>query len=291
MYDAKEAGRDRVAVYSSTAGRDGRMRARLTWGDRIRHALEDGRFVLHAQPILSLNGDRAPRHELLLRMVGETGELIPPNVFLYIAERMDLVQEIDRWVLREASRLLANEQRAGSKLRLAVNLSAKSIGDPDLPEVIASELTAAGADGTGLCIEVTETAAIVNVDRAKRFATRISELGCEFALDDFGAGFASFYYLKHLPFDYLKIDGEFIQGICGSRTDQLVVQSLAEIAHGLGKRTIAEFVADRDALELLRSYGVDYAQGFFVAESKPLAEIDLAQAAEIAPLGVVAPTQ
>jgi EAL domain-containing protein (putative c-di-GMP-specific phosphodiesterase class I) len=194
-------------------------------------------------------------------------------------------------VLREATRLLANEQRAGSKLRLAVNLSAKSIGDPDLPEVIASELAAASADGTGLCIEVTETAAIVNVDRAKRFATRVSELGCEFALDDFGAGFASFYYLKHLPFDYLKIDGEFIQGICGSRTDQLVVQSLAEIAHGLGKRTIAEFVADRDALELLRSYGVDYAQGFFVAESKPLAEIDLAQAAEIAPLGVVAPTQ
>jgi diguanylate cyclase (GGDEF)-like protein/PAS domain S-box-containing protein len=282
MYDAKEAGRDRLAVYSSAEGREGRMKARLTWGDRIRRALEEERFVLHAQPILSLNGDRTPRHELLLRMIGDDGELIPPGAFLSVAERMDLVQEIDRWVLRAAAGLLAREQRARGQVRLAVNLSAKSVGDPELPGVIAAELAAAGADGSGLCLEVTETAAIVNVERAKRFAGSLAELGCEFALDDFGAGFASFYYLKHLPFDYLKIDGEFIQGICASRTDQLVVKSLADIAHGLGKRTIAEFVADRSALELLRGYQIDYAQGFFVAESKPLGEIDLAQPAAVA---------
>jgi diguanylate cyclase (GGDEF)-like protein/PAS domain S-box-containing protein len=277
MYDAKEAGRDRVSVYSSAEGREGRMKARLTWADRIRRALEEDGFVLHAQPILSLTGDLASRHELLLRMVGESGELIPPGVFLYIAERMDLIQEIDRWVLRQASRLLAREQRAGHNVVLEVNVSAKSIGDPNLPDTIAQELEAAGADGSGLCLEITETAAIVNIERAKRFAARVAELGCEVALDDFGAGFASFYYLKHLPFDYLKIDGEFIQGICDSRTDQLVVKSLVEIAHGLGKRTIAEFVADGETLELLRGYRIDYVQGFYVADSKPLAAVDLAR--------------
>jgi diguanylate cyclase (GGDEF)-like protein/PAS domain S-box-containing protein len=283
MYDAKEAGRDRMAVYGSTDGRQGRLKARMTWGDRIHRALEEDRFVLHAQPILSLDGDRAPRHELLVRMVGDNGDVIPPNSFLFIAERMDLIQEIDRWVLREACGLLADQQRSGAEVKLAVNLSAKSIADPSLPEAMAEILAAAGADGSGLCIEVTETAAIVNVDRARRFATQISELGCEFALDDFGAGFATFYYLKHLPFDYLKIDGEFVQGIVGSLTDQLVVKSLAEIAHGLGKRTIAEFVSSRGALDLLREYGIDYAQGFFISESKPLDEIDLTQPAGVAP--------
>ena len=276
MYDAKEGGRDGVAVYSSAEGREGQMTTRLTWADRIRRALEEDSFVLHAQPILSLTGNHTPRHELLLRMVGDSGELILPSAFLNVAERMDLIQEIDRWVLRETSRLLGREQRAGHNIVLEVNVSAKSIGDPALADVIAQALEAGGADGSGLCLEVTETAAIVNIERAKRFAAKVAAIGCAVALDDFGAGFASFYYLKHLPIDYLKIDGEFIQGICESRTDQLVVKSLVEIAHGLGKCTIAEFVADAETLELLRQFQIDYAQGFFIADSKPVAEVDLA---------------
>ena len=275
MYDAKEAGRDRAQVYSSAEDRHDRMQARLTWADRIRRALEEDRFVLHAQPILSLNGDTVPRHELLVRMVADDGELIPPGLFLHPAKRMDLIGDIDRWVLRQAIRLLAEEQQAGQEIRLEVNISAKSVSDPELAGVIERELEQAGADGRGLCVEITETAAIVNLDRAKRFAARLSELGCEFALDDFGAGFASFYYLKHLAFDYLKIDGEFITGIVDNDTDRLVVQALVEIARGLGKRTIAEFVSDGRALELLREYGVDYAQGFFVGKPQPLAEVDL----------------
>ena len=275
MYDAKEAGRDRARVYSSTEGRHERMQSRLTWADRIRRALEEESFVLHAQPILPLNGDTVPRHELLLRMVGDDGELIPPGLFLPPAERMDLIGDIDRWVLREAIRLLSEEQRAGHDIRLEVNISARSVSDPDVADVIERELEETGADGCGLCVEVTETAAIVNLERAKRFAAKLSELGCQFALDDFGAGFASFYYLKHLAFDYLKIDGEFVSGIANSHTDQLVVRSLVEIARGLGRRTIAEFVGDRESLELLREYGVDYAQGFYVGRPKPLAEVEL----------------
>jgi diguanylate cyclase (GGDEF)-like protein/PAS domain S-box-containing protein len=285
MYDAKEAGRDRVEVYDSANGRQGRMQARLAWVDRIRDAIEDGRFVLHAQPILALGNDEAPRHELLIRMLGDGGELVPPGAFLDVAERFDLIQTIDRWVVGRAIELLAAEKASGRDRVLQVNLSAKSIADPTLADWIAGELDKAGVDGGGLCIEVTETAAIVNLDHAKRFARTLGKLGCELALDDFGAGFASFYYLKHMVFDYVKIDGEFIRDLASSRVNRLVVQSVVDIARGMGKRTIAEFVEDEETLELLRRYGVDYAQGFYIAKPGPLETMGLAPkpAAEPAP--------
>ena len=170
MYDAKEAGRARAVVYDATEDRQERMLARMTWADRIRDALATDGFVLHAQPILSLTGDPVPRSELLLRMLGEDGDLIPPGSFLYIAERFDLIQEIDRWVVSRAVEILAAEQAAGREIVLCVNLSAKSVTDPALPEHIAEQLAAHGADGRGLCFEVTETAAVVNIDRARHFA-------------------------------------------------------------------------------------------------------------------------
>ncbi|GAC1489160.1 MAG: hypothetical protein NVS1B9_09960 [Solirubrobacteraceae bacterium] len=276
MYDAKEAGRDRLAVYDAAGDRHQRMHTRLTWVDRIRDALEEDRFVLHAQPILALNGDAMPRHELLIRMLGEDGDLIPPGTFLYIGERFDLIGQIDRWVLARSVELLANEKRAGRHVTLEVNVSAKSVTDQSFAAFVAGELANAGIDGHGLCVEVTETAAIVNVEHAKRFARTLGELGCEFALDDFGAGFASFYYLKHMEFDYVKIDGEFIRNLPGSRVNQLVVKSVVNIAKGLGKRTIAEFVGDQRTLELIRGYGVDYAQGFYIGKPRPLELQDLA---------------
>jgi diguanylate cyclase (GGDEF)-like protein/PAS domain S-box-containing protein len=275
MYDAKEAGRDQVCVFDAASGRQARMEARLSWVDQIREALAEDRLTLHAQPIVPLTGDEPVHHELLVRMVGKTGELIPPGTFLYVAERFDLIQEIDRWVVRNAIALLAEHQRAGRDVRFEVNLSAKSITDPALPAVIAEELERAGADPRRLIFEVTETAAIVNLDRAKQFARSLRKLGCGFALDDFGAGFASFYYLKHLTFDYLKIDGEFIEDLPKSKTNQLVVRAVVEIARGLGKKTIAEFVGDDKTVELLRHYGVDYAQGFHVGRPKPIAELEL----------------
>jgi EAL domain-containing protein (putative c-di-GMP-specific phosphodiesterase class I) len=207
----------------------------------------------------------------------DDGVLIAPDVFLHVAERMDLIDRIDRWVVREAIRLLANEQHGGHELRLHVNLSAVSLADEELPAYIARELENATADGRGLCFEITETAAIINMERARRFAARVAKLGCKFALDDFGTGFASFYYLKHLPFDHLKIGGEFIQDLANSPTDQLVVKSIAEIAHGLEKGTIAEFVSDRQGLELLERYGVDYAQGFYISRPTPISDTHLAR--------------
>ncbi|MFP5361944.1 MAG: EAL domain-containing protein [Thermoleophilia bacterium] len=283
MYEAKEAGRDRAAVFDAAKGRRERMHARVTWADRIHSALENDGFVLHAQPILSLSGDSVARYELLIRMRGENGDLIPPSAFLDVAERFELIQQIDRWVLGEAIRLIAEQQRAGQDVRLEMNLSAKSVIDPTLPDLIAAQLQASGADPGRLCFEITETAAIVNIERAQVFARRVRELGCTFALDDFGSGFASFYYLKRLEFDYLKIDGEFIRGLPQSHINQLVVASLVQIASGLGKHTIAEFVGDEQTVELLRRYGVDYAQGFHIAEPGPIAGHQPGPAAALGP--------
>jgi diguanylate cyclase (GGDEF)-like protein/PAS domain S-box-containing protein len=270
MYDAKEAGRARAVIYDATEDREERMLSRMTWADRIREALANDAFVLHSQPVMSLTGDPVARCELLLRMLGDDGDVIPPGSFLFIAERFDLIQEIDRWVVSRAIEILAEQQAAGHEVVLCVNLSAKSVTDPRLPDHIADELSAHGAHGRGLCFEVTETAAVVNIDRARQFARRIAELGCEFALDDFGAGFASFYYLKHLAFDLLKIDGEFVTDLANSVTNQLVVKAVVDIARGLGKRTIAEFVEDAETLELLRGMGVDFAQGYHIAKPAPL---------------------
>ena len=270
MYDAKEAGRGRATVYSASEDRGEHMQARITWADRVREALAEDRFELYAQEIRSLTGDPVPRFELLLRMVSEDGEVILPGSFLHVAERFDLIQQIDCWVVQGAARILAEHQAAGRDLALSVNLSAKSITDPKMPSQIARALKDAGADGRGLCIEVTETAAIVNVDRAKSFAKAVAALGCELSLDDFGAGFASFYYLKHLTFDVLKIDGEFVRDLTTSRMNQLIVKSVVDIARGLGKCTVAEFVGDEATLEMLREMGVDFAQGFYVGKPQPL---------------------
>jgi diguanylate cyclase (GGDEF)-like protein/PAS domain S-box-containing protein len=275
MYDAKEAGRARATVYNAGEERGQRMQARITWADRVREALADERFVLHAQEIRSLTGDPVPRFELLLRMLSATGELIPPASFLQVAERFDLIQEIDCWVVQSAARILAAQQAAGRELVLSVNLSAKSITDPEVPLLIARALEEEGADPHGLSIEVTETAAIVNVERAKDFARAVGELGCELSLDDFGSGFASFYYLKHLAFDVLKIDGEFVRDLTTSRMNQLLVRSVVDIARGLDKRTVAEFVGDQPTLEMLRDMGVDFAQGFHVSKPQPLDALGL----------------
>jgi EAL domain-containing protein (putative c-di-GMP-specific phosphodiesterase class I) len=195
---------------------------------------------------------------------------VPPEEFLDIAERHGLVRAIDRWVISAAVRVAADLPPEGAP-HLEVNLSADSLGDPDLPDYIAAQLAARHVAGHRIVFEVTETAAIANMDTARRFVAQLAELGCGFALDDFGAGFGSFYYLKYLPFDYLKIDGEFIRKLPASRTDQLIVASIVTAAHGLGKKAIAEYVGDQETLDLLREFGVDYAQGYYVGRPVSIA--------------------
>jgi EAL domain-containing protein (putative c-di-GMP-specific phosphodiesterase class I) len=249
-----------------------RMTARQDWTQRIRQALENDQFVLYCQPILDLQTDTISQHELLLRMPGESDELLLPAAFLYTAERYGFIRAIDRWVLRRAIRLLA-DPKSGRNLRLEVNVSGPSVTDPDLPAFVEQEISAASIDPANLIFEVTETAAIANMAQARRFVARLTDIGCSFALDDFGAGFGSFYYLKHLPFDYLKIDGEFIRNLPNSSTDRQILKSIVEMAGAFGKRTIAEFVGDQESIELLRELHVDYAQGYHVARPRPLSQI------------------
>jgi diguanylate cyclase (GGDEF)-like protein/PAS domain S-box-containing protein len=273
MYDAKEAGRDRVAVFSSATHREARTKSKLTWAERIRTALAEGHFVLHAQPITDARTGEVTRYELLLRLREPNGDLIAPATFLYIAEQVDLIQEIDRWVVAEALQTLAQRDSRGRQITLEVNISGRSIGDPKLLELIETTVAEHAIDPTALVLEVTETAAVANLAEARSFANRLGQLGCRFALDDFGSGFGSFYYLKHLPFDFLKIDGEFVRSCVTSRTDQLVIEAVVGIAGGLGKKTIAECVENDQIAAFVKDHGVDYLQGYWTGRPGPAAEI------------------
>jgi len=270
MYAAKEAGKDRLTLASAATQRQ--MRSRVTWAERVRRATAESRFELHCQPIVDLAADTVAQWELLLRLPGDDGELILPAQFLYTAERSGLILAIDRWVLSEAIRLIAEHRQAGSDLQLAVNISGKSVGDLEVLRVIERGLEQTGIDPASLVIEITETAAIANMDRARSFASKLSAIGCRIALDDFGAGFGSFYYLKHIPFDFVKIDGEFIRNLPASSIDQMILDSIVQMSRGLSKRTIAEFVGDHETVAVLKERGVDYAQGYYLGRPIPLAE-------------------
>ncbi len=242
----------------------------LGWAQRIRAALEQNRFVLYEQPLLELCSGAVVRHEILLRMVAEDGEHIAPMAFLPTAEQAGLVQAIDAWVIREAIDLIARQARQGQHLHLDVNISGASVTDPELLALVQRELALAEVDPSCLTFEITETAAIVNIELAQRFVQRLGELGCGVALDDFGAGFGSFFYLKHIPFDTLKIDGEFIRGLVDCERDQIMVKAIAGVARDLGTETVAEFVADDATRELVHSYGVHYAQGYGIGRPRPI---------------------
>lgn len=269
MYDAKATGRDRVSVAAPEVDLE-KARTRQTWLQHIREALEEDTLELHAQPIMDLASGRITQYELLLRMRTRSGELIAPGAFIEIAERSGSIRDIDLWVLRRACRMIRDEHARGRVSRMEVNVSGVSISDPDFLEMIRPELAGLGALGSELVFELTETAAVTDLANATAFVEAITPFGCGLALDDFGVGFGSFYYLKHLPCRYLKIDGEFIRTLPTSPADQVFVRAMVELARGLGKSTIAEFVEDAETLRLITELGVDFAQGYFVGRPAPL---------------------
>jgi EAL domain-containing protein (putative c-di-GMP-specific phosphodiesterase class I) len=269
MYEAKRAGRDRIVIYTPEEAREAREIARTTWSSQLRNALERDRFVLHRQPIMELRSRSVSHGELLLRMVAEDGGLIAPTAFLPAAERFGFIHAIDRWVVRQAVALIAGDGEHGA---LSVNLSGESIvGDPTLLALIEEEIASAAIEPSRLIFEVTETAAIANMSEARNFAAALRDMGCGLALDDFGTGFGSFYYLKHLPVDFLKLDGEFIQNLPSSAIDAHMVRAIVEVSMGLGIKTVAESVSDDETIGLLAELGVDYAQGFHVGVPVPIA--------------------
>lgn len=266
LYEAKARGGDHCVVYDPNVAvsADARI-ARQSWSTRIRDALEHDTFELHGQPIVDLQTGRIVQRETLLRM-RDADELVLPGAFLYTAERFGLARELDRWVIHHALQRLAG--RPGELL--TINLSGDSVTDSEIPDYLERELHASARDPQSIVIEVTETAAIANMDRARAFVTQIKDLGCKIALDDFGAGFGSFYYLKYLPLDFLKIDGEFISHLPASRTDQILVEAIVTMAHGLGQQVIAEHVQDAATVQILRRLGVDHAQGYHLGRPAPI---------------------
>ncbi len=269
MYRAKEDGRDRVVIFNDAPGRGPQSDPPVSWSRRIREALEHDRLVLLWQPIVSLTSGRPAGGELLLRMRrGE--ELVEPGAFLGTAERLGLIGDIDRWVVRRAIALAA-AGRTPDGLPVSINLSAASVADdPGLLELIAAELAAHDVHPSRLGFEIAETAVVANLEAIRSFARGLRELGCRLGLDDFGAGFGSFLPLRQLPIDFIKIEHSFIRHLAGSTVDQRLVRAMADVARGLEITTIAEAVSDSGTLGLLREMGVEHGQGFLFGPPRAL---------------------
>jgi diguanylate cyclase (GGDEF)-like protein len=262
MYRAKEGGRNQIALSQDLSEARPQYGRRQTTTAMIRDALTHDRLSLHTQPIRNLASGGIERYELLLRMTDDAGELLPAAAFIDAAERSGMVQELDRWVVAQALELLAERERGGQPISLHVNLSGASLTDISVLEFIERRLDEGDADPSRCTFELTDTAGMDDYEAAAGFADRLTEFGCQVAIDDYGAGFGPFHYLKMVPFDLLKIDGAFIRELPQSDADQLTVKAIVQIARGLGKATIAEFVQDDLTAQMLREYGVDMAQGY-----------------------------
>ena len=276
-YMAKEQGRNRVHVHQEDDKELARRHGEMQWAVRLPRAQEEDRFLLYFQkiaPIVDQDTDKGAHYELLLRMKDETGNLILPGAFLGAAERYNLSDRLDRWMITRAFRWLQAHPAHLEQLRIcSINLSGLSLGNKAFLSDVIQELEESDIAPEKICFEITETVAIANLSSATNFINSLTELGCRFALDDFGSGLSSFAYLKNLPVDYLKIDGLFVKDILDDAMDLAMVRSINDIGHVMGKQTIAEFVESKAILEKLKEINIDYAQGYAIGQPKPLDEV------------------
>jgi diguanylate cyclase (GGDEF)-like protein/PAS domain S-box-containing protein len=275
-YVAKDLGRNRIHVYEE--GDAAERHQEMLWVARINRALEQERFELYFQPILPIGEhcDRRPHYELLLRLRGESGNLVEPSAFIPAAERYNLMPSIDRWVLSHAlETLIYRGDPAAEPYTLALNLSGTTLNDARFLDFALDEIVAAAVPPGALCFEITETAAIASLDRVVSFMRALKAHGCRFSLDDFGTGLSSLTYLKNLPVDYVKIDGQFVRNVARDRADEAVVEAIARMARAFGIQAIAERVESREVMQRLAELGVAFAQGFFIAVPQSVAELPL----------------
>ncbi|MBT9521317.1 MAG: EAL domain-containing protein [Dechloromonas sp.] len=272
MYQAKRGGKNGWRLYRPDLDQSEAMLVHLGWNEKIQAALRTGRFLLHFQAIHSTGSSAISHYEALVRMRDpeHPDELLLPGRFIPAAERTGRIVDIDRWVMRAAIAKLAENPTLPA---LAINISARSFDDPTLARSISSLLAEFQVEPRRLIVELTETSALANMHDSEQFIRDIRALGCTVCLDDFGVGFSSFAYLKHLSADVLKIDGMFISNLPTSREDQVFVRAIVDVARGLGKKTVAEFVGDAETLRLLAEIGVDYVQGYYL--SRPTADISV----------------
>ena len=274
-YTAKEEGRNRVHVYQANDMKLKKRREEMNMVTKVREALSGNHFELFAQPIVSAINVRDCKHyEVLVRLKGENDEFISPAKFLPAAEKYQLMTEVDSWVIHNSFQLLiASTKQKKSDFSLAINLSGQSINDTKFLKFIVDKIDEFKVDASRICFEITETAAINNLDHAIHFIQTLKKHHCKFALDDFGTGVSSFEYLKRLPVDYLKIDGAFIKQLDANKIDRAMVKAINEVAEVMGMKTIAEFVENKAIYNILNDIGIDYAQGYWVSKPEMASKI------------------
>lgn len=273
-YEAKDQGRNRLHVFDTNDINLLRRRGEMDWVHRINDAIENDKLVLYAQPIYALGSQEDTQSfELLVRMKGNNGEIIPPNAFIPAAERYNLMPAVDRYIVSKIIFILQQMRETGTKRKIFINISGQSICDKEFVENLLLQLSHPNFDPASLTFEITETATVSNFSQATRFIVELKKRGCQFALDDFGSGLSSFSYLKNIPVDYLKIDGSFIRDIADDETDYAFVRSINQIGSIMGLKTIAEFVENERILTSLKKIGVDYVQGYHFGKPVPLANI------------------
>ena len=275
-YAAKDLGRNRVHIYLRDDEALTKRHGEMQWVTKIQAALESDQFRLYVQPIVPVVGarNRYEHYEVLIRMIDDRGVEVPPGAFLPAAERYNLAPQVDRWVVSHLLEWAAQNPHEFARFDMcSVNLSGLTLVDESFLGYVINQLRAARVPSSKICFEITETAVISNLSQATRFISTLKALGCFFALDDFGSGLSSFAYLKHLPVDYLKIDGMFVRDIHTDPLDRALVRSINDVGKVMGKRTIAEFVENDEIMRVLAEVGVDYAQGYGVGKPFPLAQL------------------
>ena len=274
--EAKNLGGQRIYYYQVNDANLEKRFSDMQWISRINLAISEERLLLFAQEILplSLDADTGKHYEILVRMRGEQGEVIPPGAFLPIAENFQLMLPIDRQVIKGTFEWLSNNPLVLEETSLcSINLAGQSLGDESLMDFIQEQAQINQIPTSKICFEITETSAIRNISTGLDFIQHLKTLGFTFSLDDFGSGLSSFAYLKNLPVDYVKIDGLFVKDIAQDKINRELVKSINDIAHVMGKKTVAEFAENAEIIAILKAIGVDYAQGYGISKPKPLAEL------------------
>lgn len=277
-YIAKDEGGRRIRIYKTSDTMFKKRRGEMQWVTRLTRALEENRFELFYQTIIPISPTAKESHmeklEILIRMVDEEGNIIPPADFLPAAERYNMMPSVDRWVVNTAMSMYNKvaEQNNNNEKRLVftINLSAESMADEHFLEFIQNQIKTNNVKPFDFCFEITETVTISNMTTASKFIHELKTLGCTFALDDFGSGFSSFNYLKNMPVDYLKIDGSFVKDMDENAVNSAMVEAINNLGHVMGIKTIAEFVRNREILEKLTELGIDYAQGYEISKPQSL---------------------
>jgi diguanylate cyclase (GGDEF)-like protein/PAS domain S-box-containing protein/excisionase family DNA binding protein len=269
MYQAKDNGRNRFVLHDQNPDDLRSTHRRVHWARELREVLDEDRVLLYSQPVVRLSDQNLVHHEVLVRIVDRAGNIVLPGQFIEVAESLGMVQEIDMRVVAKVLEVLKQPQMRGKKMRYFVNLSRVSLSDQQWVRRFQAMLAAAPVDHDQLVFEITETAAMAEVGVTQEFISQMKKMGCRFALDDFGAGFSSFYFLKRFEVDYLKIDGNFIRGLESDEANRLFVRALCDVAKGLNKQVIAEWVENQEVLKILIGMGVQYGQGFVFGEPRP----------------------